>query len=84
MSTEKIVQEHPAVRAAKRAVRSALSVLTDEQVFRLAHLAEMYRFGEDRARWEDLAEARQIGRDMDRVARRLPGDRLTRGMGGAR
>src|SRR5262245_33412514 len=49
-------QKHPVVASAERAIRRNLSARTAQQVFVLAALADVYRYGKDRARWSLSAE----------------------------
>ncbi len=47
--------EHPALGSAKRAIRRRLRVLSAEDVFVLASLAEQMATGADRALWSSSA-----------------------------
>ena len=48
--------DHPAVNAAKRAIRRATSHLTAASVFHAARVVETLAYGEDRGHWHLCAE----------------------------
>ena len=56
MSKRPAIREHPALTSAKHAIRRNVSRLTPIQVFHVASLTEILRFGEDAAHFDWVAK----------------------------